>query len=141
MTSIPSENDWRSEPWDLDIPYAYEHFAGKSNDDATELFVDNAIYYQEDLTFMPIRCLRYYIHSYMAYLLSDASEEDPDGASCFYGLVEVRHEDIRTFDDATRSRVVAVLHRLAMSQDWYGADGDIYGDFKTQSERCVELLQ
>jgi len=141
MSGIPSEEDWRSEPWDLDIPYAYEHFSGKSREDATQLFAENAIYYQEDVMFMPARCFRYYVHSYMDYLMSNESRDDSDGASCFYGLVEVRADDFASLDDSSRQRVIELLDRLGKSQAWYGADPDIYGDFLAHSERCLKLLQ
>lgn len=53
MLSIPTEDDWRSEPWCLDIPIAYEHFSGKSLSEAVSMFDDNAICYQEDDVFRP----------------------------------------------------------------------------------------
>ena len=68
---IPTEADWRSEPWDLDIPHAYQHFAGKSHEQAVELFQENAIYYQEDVMFMPRKCFPFYLRAYMEYLLSN----------------------------------------------------------------------
>ena len=141
MRDIPSEADWRSEPWDVDVPYAYDHFAHKSNEEAQHLFIGNALYYQEDLVFMPVACLKFYIHAYIDYLLSDASEDDSDGASCFFGLVESRCQDIIGFDGTTRSKVKAVIERLAKSQDWFGADEDIYGDFRGRAERSLNLLQ
>ena len=84
--NIPSESDWRSEPWGIDTPYAYNHFQGKSREDAVEFFVENAIYYQEDIMFMPEACFRYYIHSYMDYLFSGRSAGDSDAANCFSAL-------------------------------------------------------
>jgi len=141
MDNIPGEADWRSEPWDLDIPYAYAHFAGKSNDEAQRLFEENALCYQEDLMFMPLACFRYYLNAYIQYLLSDASQGDSDGASCFFSLVDVRHQDIMTCDEPTRARVVAVLDRLACSQGWFDASEEIYGNFPERAKRARELLQ
>ena len=48
--------------------------------------------------FMPLACFRYYIHAYLDYLLSDKSEGDSDGASCFFGLIEFREK--QTFAQA-----------------------------------------
>lgn len=141
VSRIPTESDWRSEPWDLDIPYAYKHFFGKSKAEAEQLFVNCALVYEEDLVWMPSVCLQYYIHAYIDYLHSDASKGDSDGASCFFGLVKSRHKDIRQFDEHTQSQTRAVLDRLASSQQWFEADVEIYGDFQGRADEALALLQ
>jgi hypothetical protein len=137
---IPTDSDWRSEPWCLDIPYAYEHFAGKSQLDAVELFKQNAICYQEDLMHMPRACFPYYASAYITYLMSDISEGDSDGASCFFGLVECRAKEIRA-NDILADSVVACLERLADGQDFFGADPAIYGSFSERAEKARRELQ
>ena len=59
--SIPTEADWRSERWDLDVAHAYGHFFGKSIAEALDLFAEDALTYQEDILFMPFLCFRYYL--------------------------------------------------------------------------------
>lgn len=140
MRQIPTEDDWRSEPWCLDMPHAYKHFFGKSVDEAVMLLMDNSVYYQEDLMFMPRRCLEYYITAYIDYLMSDASEGDSDGAFCFFGLVECRHEEIIGFEAETTTRTKTLLERLARQQSWYDADPTIYGDFAVKAQRMLELM-
>lgn len=56
---IPTEADWRSEPWDLDVPHAYQHFVGKSHEQAVALFQENALLNQEDVMFMPRACFMF----------------------------------------------------------------------------------
>ena len=138
---IPAEADWRSEPWDLDIPYAYEHFFGKSLVEAFDLFVENALRYQEDIMFMPLACFEYYIHAYMDYLLSDKSAGDSDGANCFFGIVECRSHDICGGGDVLRRRVVEVLDRLRTRQPWYDATPEIYGDFAVMADEAMKLIE
>jgi hypothetical protein len=58
--TIPAEVDWRSEPWGIDTPWAYKHFFGKNLAEAFDLFVENAMHYQEDIMFMPLACFKYY---------------------------------------------------------------------------------
>jgi hypothetical protein len=140
MKKIPTEADWRSVPWCLDIPYAYAHFFGKSLPEAVALFEDNAIYYEEDLVFMPRPCLDYYIDAYIEYLMSERSKADSDGASCFFGLVQMRHDDINTFTSGTVARTKTVLRRLATHQAWYEAVPEIYGDFAKKAEQTLKLL-
>ena len=141
MKTIPTEDDWRSEPWDLDIPGAYDRFAGKAIAEAVDLFNDDSLHYQEDLMFMPTACFRYYIHAYIGYLMSKESEHDSDGASCFFGLVEHRHKEITTFDDSEQARMSAVLDHLGVSQEWFDADKSIYGDFQERADESRKLLQ
>jgi len=87
---IPTEQDWENPHGDLDIITAKEHFFGKTLEEAEELFVKNALCYQEDVMWMPSVPFRYYVHAYMNYLLGKQSEYDTDAASCFLGLVEFK---------------------------------------------------
>ena len=138
--TIPSESDWRSEPWCIDTPCAYEHFSSKTLDEAFDLFVKYSLYYQEDIMFMPVLCFRYYIHAYIDYLLSDKSEGDSNGASCFFGIIEVRKNDICTSGDQLRDRISEVLHYIGARQEWYSADLDIYGNFMEKSAKVLSLI-
>ena len=140
MMNMPSKSDWRSEPWGIDTPYAYKHFSGKTLDEAFNLFVEHALYYQEDIMFMPVLCFHYYIHAYIDYLLSDKSRGDSDGASGFFGLVECREDDIRTSDGKLQNRICEALKHIGARQEWYDADLDIYGDFKVRSEKVLSLV-
>lgn len=138
---VPTEEDWRSEEWGIDTPRAYRHFFGKSLSDAFELFVEDALYYQEDVMFMPLRCFQFYVHAYIDYLLSDKSKGDSDGASCFFGLVEVRCEDFKTSGEVLLGRVRQVLMDLRGRQDWYAAHRHIYGDFSQRADAALVLIQ
>lgn len=140
MNPIPSESQWRSVPWCLDIPYAYEHFFGKSVAEAQTLFEQDALYYQEDLIFMPATCFGYYFAAYLNYLLSEQSKGDSDGASCFFGLIETRHADICQFAPESIERTKTVLHKLTHEQAWYDADPEIYGDFAQKAVHASDLL-
>lgn len=130
---IPDEDDWHSEGWDLDIPYAYEHFQGKDVAEATRLFAQCSLTYQEDLMWMPSRCFTYYIHAYLEYLLSAESAQDSDGASCFFALIghklEFTPRDIVPIWPA----IASILTRLSENQAFYDASPDIYGDFPTRA--------
>jgi hypothetical protein len=137
---IPTEADWRSEPWGLDTHCAYRNFAGKSHAQAVELFKENAICYQEDVMFMPRACFPFYARAYIDYLLSADSQGDSDGASCFFGLVESRAADIRP-DASLLSAVEELLRHLATRQEWYDADIEIYRSFAQRAEKCLQKLR
>ena len=140
VDNIPTEADWRSEQWGIDTPYAYKNFGGKSFEEAVDLFKDNALAYQEDVMFMPLACFPFYAKAYMAYLMSDASEGDSDGASCFFGLIEIRAEEI-ILDGQFSSSVEDMLEHLAARQEWYDADKSIYGNFSERAQKVIGKLQ
>ena len=143
--SPPSMAQWRQEsPPDgspfLDECYAYEHFYGKSLRDAELLFQENSMYYYEDLLWMPDECFQFYVVAYCNYLLSDASEYDSDGASCFFSTVELQHEAITSGGLGIIRKIEAVLDRLETNQSWYGASVEIYGDFRERAAKCRALI-
>ncbi|MDR3638194.1 MAG: hypothetical protein P4L84_30600 [Isosphaeraceae bacterium] len=135
---IPTEDDWRSEPWHLDLDWAYKNFHGKTFAEAVRLFEDNALVYQEDVMYMPGRVFRYYGRAYIAYLLSDTARGDSDGASCFIGLInhkaEFQPDDIRPL----WSEIEPVLHKLAEHQDEFGADWMPYRSFRARIHEIVQ---
>ncbi len=138
---IPTEADWRSESWCVDMPRAYERFYGKDLDEAFELFVENALSYQEDIMFMPLTCFRYYVQAYASYLLSEASEGDSDGANCFFCIVKYRAKDIRSSVAVVVDQITRTLGKLKQKQAWYDADDEIYGSFEAQASACLKHLQ
>lgn len=139
--NIPTETEWRTEPWDLDIPNAYKHFSGKSLEEAFELFVDNSLFYQEDIMFMPLPCFRFYVMAYANYLLSDQSKDDSDGASCFFGIVECRRDDIQSSPEQLIAHIICTLEKLRENQEWFDAEEDIYGSFRARSETCLKQIK
>ncbi len=138
--AIPTQADWESESWDLDTQQAHRQFGGKSFEEAIELFKENAIHYQEDVCFMPRACFPFYARAYMAYLLSDASKDDSDGANCFFGFVKIRAEEIvRT--GSLYLAVADTLRHIATRQDWYDADQSIYGSFVEHADEALARLR
>jgi hypothetical protein len=110
--AIPTDDDWAHHPDDLDAACARRHFLGKSREQAVALFVENALNYQEDIMFMPVTCFYFYAHAYIDYLMSDRSEGDSDGASCFFGIVEVRKHELLRGPPELRERIRTLLRRL-----------------------------
>jgi hypothetical protein len=146
---IPTQEDWLGhkrpvdgDPFyqDFDLETAYRNFYGKTHAEAFALFVDNAIHYQEDVFWMPKRCLGFYLLAYVHYMDSELSHGDSDGANCFFGLVEFRSVDIRNGHPEVREAVIRTLRRVGQAQEWYGADPENYGSFAARSEACLALL-
>ncbi len=132
--SIPIDADWRSESWDLDVDSAYEHFSGKTKEEAARLFQHDAARYQEDLLYMPEACFPYYLDACMMYLLSPAAEGDADGASGFITLITER---ARENPDEIRDlwpQISPMLRYIANHQEQFGADEETHGNFHDQIE-------
>lgn len=124
----------------MDEGHAFHHFFGMTLEQAEQLFAENALYYAEDLMWMPGACLQYYLVAFCNYLLSNASIGDSDGASSFFTIVEDQSAAIAGDHDLT-ARVDDVLSRLEAKQDWYDASVEIYGDFGELSRKCQKLIQ
>lgn len=137
---IPDETDWRNDHGDLDIDSARKNFFGLRLDEAENRFRQNALSYQEDVIFMPPACFAYYLHAYLNYLLSSDSRGDSDGASCFFGLVECRSQDLARLPAETRAKVSLVLEKLGTGQDYFDADESIYGSFATKADVARKQL-
>jgi len=71
---------------------ACDHFLGKSLDEAQQLFVDNSIYYQEDLMWMGSVAFRFYVEAAIRYIQSPAAKDNSDIVNCFAGDLEFRME-------------------------------------------------
>jgi len=65
----------------LDERCVIEHFNGKTVDDAYCMFAENASFYCEDITYMSLVALDYYLPAAFAYLRSDDADGDWECAS------------------------------------------------------------
>lgn len=139
----PTKNDWESIDYpadNLDVICARKHFFGKTLKEAESLFADNALYYQEDLSYMPPSPFRYYLHAYMSYLTSSHSEGDTDAASCFLGLLaeKLDTENEKNGLLAFWDRIEETLASIRQRKEWFEWDHDIYGDLE---ERIAAITQ
>jgi hypothetical protein len=132
--TIPIESEWRSESWDIDVDSAFEHFGGKSKEEAMTLFQKDAARYQEDLLFTPAACFPYYLDACMTYLRSRAAEGDAEGAAGFISLITER---AREYQDEVRDlwpEISPTLRHIAVNQEHFGADEETFGNFHEQIE-------
>lgn len=132
--SIPIESEWRSESWDIDVDSAFEHFGGKTQEEAMKLFEQNAARYQEDLLYTPAACFPYYLEACMTYLRSRAAEGDAEGAAGFISLISDR---AREYPEEMRDlwpSISPTLRHIAINQEHFGADEETFGSFHEQIE-------
>ncbi|MDR3232623.1 MAG: hypothetical protein LBT46_02965 [Planctomycetaceae bacterium] len=138
----PTEQDWEHDHFDsnLDVEYAYKHFAGKTLEQAEELFAANALCYQEDLMWMPPTPFRYYICSYINYLLGNKSENDTDAASCFIALVKHKLKCERENILAVWNQVEETLKYICLHAQWFNWNESIYGNLEMEIAATFQAL-
>jgi hypothetical protein len=146
---VPSEADWHDWPphvkrrLDLDEAHARRTFAGKSFEEALELFHTNVLSYHEDLYYMPPVAFRYYMLAFKSYVLSEAALEDECDAACaastFLHVVERRLQSDPHSIAPIMSDLLTAVEFVATNQERYSADRDIFGDFRKELERIRAL--
>ena len=65
----------------LDERYVIKHWNGKTIDDAYKMFAERGSLYCEDITYMSVAALHYYLPAALAYLQSTDSNDDCEVAS------------------------------------------------------------
>lgn len=128
---IPSREDWGViDRNDLDAAYAFDTFFGRSLADARALFVENAVYFQEELGSLPPIPFRFYVRAFIDYVESDDAAGDSDAASSFLFLFEEMLSRFRGHLDVdTEAAMLATARRIATRQEFFDASVEIYGDF------------
>ena len=146
----PTEADWRDwppqaeRPLDLDEAYARRRFAGKSFDQALEVFRTFPVLgCSEDLGYMPPVPFRFYMLVFAEHVLKHAHRNDnleaPDAASSFLDLVERKLAQERESIAPIMNNLLPALQFIGANQELYAANPDMYGDFKEQIGRIMSL--
>lgn len=138
---MPSKSSWGViDKNNLDAECAFRQFAGKSLEEAEELFRDNALHYQEDLLSMPSIAFNYYAPVFAKYVLSNDAKGDSDGASSFLHMViELLQANRSLAAEETEQTLLAAAEIVVLRQAFYDADIDIYGDFSDLYEQIIQL--
>jgi hypothetical protein len=136
---IPDESAWYGYEKDLDVKYLHDRFFGKSITEVQRYFGGgSSIERASELLFAPRPVFQYYIHAFVAFLLSPHAEGDPDSASPFLGLLESREErDPGSVRDIYPS-LAACVDFIAANQSLFDANIDIYGDFQERARSIRE---
>lgn len=132
IESIPSIEDWGILD-DLDAQYAFEIFYGKNIDDAVLEFHKNLFERSSELRFVPDKVFNYYIFGLKKYIESDllADEDKADAVSIFLDLIENKSESNLKSLISIYPDIYEFMKKIANNQDFFCANVDIYGDFKS----------
>ena len=140
---IPNKSAWGTiEEDNLDAEWAFKNFAGKSLDDAENMFRKNALYYQEDLISMPSIAFNCYAPVFAKYILSSHAESDSDGASSFlHMIIELLDANISLASSETVKILLEAAKIVSSKQQYYDADIDIYGEFPELYDKIMLLVE
>jgi hypothetical protein len=87
--------------------------------------------------------MRYYILVFKAYVLAQAGDKDnwsaSDAASSFLNLVERKLKTEIDWIAPIMTDLLPAIEFVAMNQEKYDANRDIYGDFREQLGRIKSL--
>lgn len=139
---IPDKADWEGYEADLEVKYLHKLFFGKSNAEVEKHFADGrAVERMDELLFAPRRVFQYYVHAFIAYLMSEEAKGDSDAASPFLSLLEAREKR----DPVSVAAIYPVLAKsidfVASHQEHFEADPSIYGDFRKRALHILELCR
>jgi hypothetical protein len=132
MIEVPTVEDWGHVGDDLDRKYAFELYAGKSNHAMQEHFREAPIEAFDELLAMPEKPLGYYILGYRDSVLAKGHADVTDtasAASSFVRLVQFLRERSLPLLASLRDELMPAVAFLALHQEEFGADVDIYGRF------------
>lgn len=128
---------------DLDEKCAVEHFLGKSIDEASLLFKENAFYYGDDLMHMGRIAFAFYLPALKPYLESSESEFDSDIVNHLLGTIRARLEFDAKSICLAKSSILELLGYCLDKYPKFQVDVSIYGDLGKELRgvlKEVELL-
>jgi hypothetical protein len=141
MVSPPSKQDFGIEN-NLDVKSTWEHFGGKSLDEAYVVFASNAFYYQEYLMWMDTPAFLFYFPIAVRYIMSESAKGDSDTVSSVAGLLAFRFKCDGV--ESTRSlfeQIKALCDYVITNYDQFDINFDIYGDVKDKYKEIKRHIE
>lgn len=89
---IPTKEHWEKAWAGSDEAYAFDHFYGKTLQEAEDMIHDAPQLYCEDFLYMPKVPFQFYLNAFIKYLSSERSKYDFDAANRFIGLIKLQLE-------------------------------------------------
>ena len=132
--------------------YAIKHFYGKNIEEASALFFESSMTYQEDLLYMGPNAFFYYINSIKPYILSAEGWDDDCFVMCVLGIFENRLKHEPNFRDLLECHKESILEILLIFKknienenfpDSFTNVYDIYNyaNFPERLSRLIELCE
>lgn len=136
---IPGTEDWAGHT-DVDARNVHAFWFGKSLDEVQKFFEGGqSIQRGDELLFMPRRAFQFYIFAFAQYVMSEAAADDADGASSFLNFLTAREKGDPGSVAQIYEPLQATIEFVAESQARFGADHNLYGDFREKAAGLAKL--
>jgi hypothetical protein len=111
--------------------------------EAEALFSEASLTYQEDLMFMGVSALRFYVQAAISYIRSNSATGDSDFINCFASILEYRLENEAAELRPIASQLSDICCYIVKHYDKFDLTPEIYGDlrFRYQALSQTFLLQ
>lgn len=116
---IPTKQQWKKAWTGLDEAYAFDHFYGKTLEEAEDMIHELPHYYCEDFKWMPRVPFCFYFKAFKSYLISSRSKDNFYAAISFIGLIEHRVKYRYDWIKEGWPSIIEILNQLADHQDFY----------------------
>lgn len=137
---VPGKQEWAGFETDSAVRYAHKLLFGKNIPEAVSFFGGVAsIERADELLFMPTKAFQYYIFAFVEYLMSIQAKEDADSASCFLRLLINREKREKGSVGQILKKLHGAVDYVALHQEYYDADQDIYGDFVEFAQQIKQM--
>ncbi|GAA5508892.1 hypothetical protein [Novipirellula caenicola] len=118
----------------LDERYVIEHFLGKSVEDAYRIFADGGGYITEDISYMSIFALDYYLPAALKYLQSSDSVNDWEFASGVLTSVSCVCNRC-DLTESLRRTMSSIVEYISLHLDKYDATNDDWVQSRIEAVR------
>lgn len=138
--NIPLLKDFTSQ--DIMYPdekYAIEHFLGKTFDEAKQLFIENDLYYADDLTWMGQKAFQYYLPAFTDYLISDR-DASSDTLNHFISIIKFKIEHEIESILLCRTELLNTLECCLNNYSKYKVEVEIYGDLEIELKKLFDII-
>ncbi len=117
---IPTKEHW-GRAWEgLDEGYAFDHFYGKTLEEAEDMMHYAPQLYCEDFLYMPKVPFQFYLNAFIKYLSSERSRYDFDAANRFIHLIKIQLDlGYGDWMENHWQSIYKMLNHLADQQEFY----------------------
>lgn len=141
MTTIPTTKDINPTLGNLDELTALEHFHGKTQNEAANLFFEYSTYYEEDLKWMGSKAFAFYFPSMEPYLLSEASEDDSDIINALVDTLQFRlKQDPQSIKECL-APVLRILDYISDNMRKFNVDTALYGNITVKLSNVINQIR
>ena len=118
-----------------------EHFHGKSQNEAANIFFEYPTYYEEDLKWMGSKAFAFYFSSIEPYLLSEASEDDSDIINALVDTLQFRlKQDPQSIKECL-APALRILGYISDNMLKFNVDTTLYGNIAVKLSNIINQIR